>query len=631
MWDSIRDGLVMLAEQYGVNPLVFAVIYVGTIPLYMGSIGWVVRRLLRGRSYLLPAAMAGLFYLSSYIYVVAVGRNLPLWVYGVMAAMIGAGSYFTIQNIRKRTGMNPRDCTHDLIVLGGGSAGLTAARLGARLGARTLLIEQGHFGAVAEEGTPQLGGDATWEGCIPSKTLLRSARAVHQQRHADRYGLPTHEPEVDFAAVMDHVRGVRQQVFDEMSHPCHLEALGAEVRAGKARFLDPHTVEIEQSDGVHTASARYLVIAAGGEPTPPPIEGLDQTPHLTSASLFEISRQPERLLILGAGPIGTEMAQAFQRLGTEVTVVEESARILAKDDPELTATLRERLKNEGIRFQLEASVERVGEHGPESDDDRTGSVFADIQTAEGEAKRLEADALLVATGRGASLKALHLGAADIDHTERGITVSRRCRTSQRHVYAAGDVTGRYQFTHMSEHMAKVATVNALLKIPLQIDTAHVPWVTFTDPELAHVGATQQKLDDENIDYEVHRFPYDRLDRAACEGEETGLIKVYATPWRGEILGATILGARAGELISEYAVAMKNSVTLRDLSDTVHPYPTYGLGARRAADGWYANKHTKRVIGWIKSLFGYEGEVPDAEHLAQHEIPAEQEAPREPVA
>lgn len=613
MWDSIRDGLVTLAEQYGVNPVVFVVIYVSTIPLYMASIGWVVRRLLRGRSYLLPATLAAGFYLSSYAYVLIEGRNLPLWVYGVIAVMIGGGGYFTIQNIRKRTGMNPKDCTHDLIVIGGGAAGLTAARFGARIGAKTLMIEQGHFGQVAEEGTPQLGGDATWEGCVPSKTLLRSARAAHQQRHASRYGLEDREPDVDFAAVMEHVREVRQHVFDERSHPDHLEALGAEVRAGRARFLGPHTVEIEQSDGVHTASARYVVIAGGAAPKPPPIEGLDQTPHLTSASLFEISRQPERLLILGAGPIGTEMAQAFQRLGTQVTIVEENERILSKDDPEMTKRLREQLQREGVRFRLGTSVERVGEHGP--GEGLASAVFADLRTDSGETERIEADALLVATGREAALEALHLEAAGIEHTERGVTVSSRCRTSQRHVYAAGDVTGRYQFTHMSEHMARVAAVNALLKVPLTLDTDHVPWATFTDPELAHVGATQQQLDDEGTDYEVHRFDYEHLDRAATEGETEGLIKVYATEWRGKILGATVLGARAGELIGEYAVAMKHGVNLHRLADTVHPYPTYGLAARRAADRWYASKHTARVIGWIKSIFAYKGEIADPEHLA----------------
>ncbi|PSQ98959.1 MAG: mercuric reductase [Bacteroidetes bacterium QS_9_68_14] len=511
--------------------------------------------------------------------------------------------------------MSPKDCTHDLIVIGGGAAGLTAARFGARIGAKTLLVEQGHVGQVAEGGTPQLGGDATWKGCVPSKTLLRSARAAHQQRHASRYGLEDREPEVDFATVMEHVRSVRQQVFDERSHPDHLRALGAEVRAGRARFLGPHTVEIEQGDGVHTASARYLIVAGGGAPKPPPIEGLDQTPHLTSASLFEISRRPRRLLILGAGSIGTEMAQAFQRLGSQVTVVEESERMLSKDDPEMTGRLRERLEAEGVRFRLGVSVERVSEHGAE--EGLASAVFADIHPRGdgGEPERIEADALLVATGRRAALEALHLEAAGIEHTDRGVTVSSRCRTSQRHIYAAGDVTGRYQFTHMSEHMARVAAVNALLKVPLTLDTDHVPWVTFTDPELAHVGATRQQLDDEGTDYEVHRFDYEGLDRAAAEGEPEGLIKVYATEWRGKVLGATVLGARAGELICEYAVAMKHGVSLHRLANTVHPYPTYGLAARRAADRWYASKHTGRIAGWIKRIFDYKGEVTDPEHLA----------------
>lgn len=612
MWDSIRDGLLALAHQYGVNPLIFIAIYVGTIPLYLGSIGWVVRRLLRGRSYLLPGALAALFYLSSYLYVFAVGRNLPLWVYALMVGMIGVGSYSTIKNIRKRTGMNPQDTTHDLIVLGGGAAGLTAASLGASVGAKTLLIEQRRLDGEEDDsaaGLAQLGGDCTWEGCVPSKTLLKSAKVAHQQRHASHYGLTDREPQVDFGSVMEHVRQTRREVFEDADHPRHLEAMGVEVRAGRARFLDAHTVEIEQEDGVHTASGRFLIVAAGGHPTPPPIDGLPETPHLTSDDLFELTEQPERLLVIGAGPIGTEMAQAFQRLGTEVTTIDHAGRILRNDDEELAEMLRSTLEAEGVRYVLNADVQQVGEG-------EDGSVFAEVREADGEAHRLDADALLMATGRRASLDALHLDAAGVAYSDQGITVSDRCRTSQHHVFAAGDVTGRFQFTHMSEHMAKVAAQNALLKVPAKIDAAGLPWVTYTDPELAHVGATEAELKERGKSYEVYRFPYEKLDRAICEGETTGLIKVYATKWRGKILGASILGARAGDLICEYALAMKSGTSLRTLADTIHPYPSYGLGTRRAADQWYARKQTARVIGWIKRIFGYRGEViePDPDRI-----------------
>ncbi|NBC17575.1 MAG: FAD-dependent oxidoreductase [Bacteroidetes bacterium] len=486
---------------------------------------------------------------------------------------------------------------YDMLVIGGGAAGLTASGISASFGAKTLMVER-----------DRLGGDCTWTGCVPSKTLLHSAKVAHQMRHASRYGLVDQPAAFDFGALMARMRAIREEVYADADAPEIYEDMGIDVRFGAARFVDPHTIALAGDDGTERISSRYVIIAAGASAFVPPIDGVDDVDVLTNETLFELTAQPERLAIVGAGPIGTEMAQAFTRLGTTVTVLERGDRILSRDDAELTTMLREVLEDEGVRYVFGADVQRIRQA-----DDGTITVEAEVG---GTTQTVEADALLLATGRRANVDGLGLDAAGVDYSARGITVSDRCRTSQRHIYAVGDVTGRYQFTHMSEHMAKVAVTNALLKLPSTIDADHVPWVTYTDPELGHVGATRQQLDEAGTSYEIYRFPYTKVDRAITEGQTTGLIKVYAKAWNGKILGADVLGASAGELISEYAVAMKNGVTLRHLADTIHPYPSYGLAARRAADQWYARKQSATVTRLLQTVFRYRGPViaPDPDRI-----------------
>jgi pyruvate/2-oxoglutarate dehydrogenase complex dihydrolipoamide dehydrogenase (E3) component len=290
-----------------------------------------------------------------------------------------------------------------------------------------------------------------------------------------------------------------------------------------------------------------------------------------------------------------------------VTVLDRGEGILGKDDPELTEMLQQVLVEERVDYVFNASVKMVAQ--------ADGQITITAEQGE-QQQTIEADTLLLATGRRPNLDGLGLDAAGIAYTDKGITVNDRCRTNQKHIYAVGDVTGRYQFTHMSEHMAKVAASNALYKIPLKIDTKHVPWCTFTDPELAHVGAREQDLKKDGSSYHVYRFPYRIVDRAITESETTGLIKVFAKKWNGKILGATILGAGAGDLICEYAVAMKNGVTLREIADTIHPYPTYGLAVRRAADQWYIQKQSTTLTRVMQKIFGYRGPViePDPERI-----------------
>ncbi|MFP4228647.1 MAG: dihydrolipoyl dehydrogenase family protein [Salinivenus sp.] len=475
---------------------------------------------------------------------------------------------------------------YDVLVLGGGAAGLSAAGIATNLGAKTAMIER-----------DALGGDCTWTGCVPSKTLLKAAKVAHQARHASRYGLPDQAVDIDFAGVMKHVRETRQEVYKDADAPEIFEDMDIDVIEGDAHFIDSHTVAVQDTNGAsRQVTGSYIVIATGARPLIPPIEGLEAVDYLTSEMLFELAAQPDRLAVVGAGPIGTEMAQAFTRLGTDVTVIDMADRILTNDDPALAASLRETLEGEGVAYVLNAQIERVSQDG------------GVITMEAGEGRTVEADALLLATGRAANVDGLNLEAAGVDYSRKGVTVNDRCRTNQSHIYAAGDVTGRYQFTHMSNHMAKVAVTNALLKVPSTMDLDHVPWVTYTDPELAHVGARADQLDADGVSYETYRFPYSKLDRAITEGETTGEIKVHAKSLTGRILGASVLGAHAGELITSFAIAMRNGVTLRNIGDTIHPYPAWGEGTRRVADQWFVQKQSPFVTKALQTVFGYRGPV-----------------------
>jgi pyruvate/2-oxoglutarate dehydrogenase complex dihydrolipoamide dehydrogenase (E3) component len=481
---------------------------------------------------------------------------------------------------------------YDFIVIGGGAAGLTAAGMAANFGAKTLMIE-----------ADKLGGDCTWTGCVPSKTLLHASKLAAGIKEAEAFGHQSSKP-MNFSAILKHVRKVREEVYEEADDPDIYRDMGVEIEFGKARFVDDHTLAIhsEEKTTIKEVTGRYILIATGSKAMVPPFKGLDNVPYLTNETIFELEEQPERLTIIGGGPIGIEMAQAFQRLGTQVTVFDMQDRILANDDEELAGMLLKRLKSEGVEFQLSAGVNAISQN-------KDGSIRVHAEINE-EKTTKDSDALLVAVGRAANHQSLDLNSAGIAYTKRGITVNDRCKTNIRHIYAAGDVTGRYQFTHMSEHMAKVATSNAILKVPMKIDTQHVPWSTFSDPELASVGATEKKLKEEDISFETYRFPYTKVDRAITDGDTDGMIKIFAKKWNGKILGATIYGKQAGDLISEYALAMKNGVTLRNIADTIHPYPTYGLGVRRAADQWYVKNQSEWMSKFVKKIFRYQGQIPD---------------------
>lgn len=480
---------------------------------------------------------------------------------------------------------------YDALVIGGGSAGLTTAGIAANFGAKTMMIEK-----------DRLGGDCTWTGCVPSKTLLKAASVMHNAKQAEKFGLKSGEIELDPKQVMAHVDKVRREVYEDADDPKIFEEMGIEVVKGEAAFIDDHTLRITDTSNLQReVTGKYIFICTGASAFVPPIKGVDTVDYLTNESLFEIDDMPDKLIIVGSGPIGTEMSQAFTRLGTEVHIVDMAPGILMNDDPELTLILKDCLEKEGVRYHLDANVKELAKS--------TEGVTVTIEQ-NGDGNQLTADKVLLATGRRANIDSLQLDAAGVETYRGGISVNDKCRTNVRHIYAVGDVTGRYQFTHMCEHMAKVATSNALIKIPMKIDKKHVPWVTYTEPELGHVGATQKQLEDKGVTFEVYRFPFSKIDRAITDGNTTGLIKVYAKKWSGKILGASIVGAHAGEMISQYALALRNGVSLRDFADTIHPYPSYGLGARRAADQWYIRNQSETMVKWIKRIFGYRGEIPD---------------------
>lgn len=593
--EMAKDWFFGLGEQYGVNPIIFGSIYVGAIPFFTISLGWLVKNYRKGKSIVLPALSTTFFFISAYLYLIIAGKNVPWWVYGVVVLLVVGGAYSTIQKIRKRVDDTDGEATgsfeFDSVVIGGGAAGLTASGITANFGAKTMMIER-----------HRLGGDCTWTGCVPSKILLKAGKVAQQIREAGKYGLIDGEPSIDFKKVIEHVHEIRDEVYEDADRPEIYEDMGIEVVEGDASFINAHTIEIKLDSGeIRKVTSRFFFIAAGGSAFVPPIEGIDSVDYLTNDSLFDIEELPKELVIIGGGPIGTEMSQAFTNLGSKVTVIDMAPGIMMNDDSELTEILHKELKKQGVNYELDASVKSVSQS--------KGKIIVSIEI-DGEEKTITGDKLLMATGRKPNLDGLGLDEAGIEYTKKGITINDSCRTNKKNIYAIGDISSKYQFTHMSEHMAKVATSRALLKIPMKMDLKHITWATFTAPEVAHVGATEEDLKEAGTKFETYRFPYSKIDRAITEGETVGLIKIYAKKFTGKILGASVVGAHAGEFISEYAVAMKNGVSLRNIADTMHPYPSWSLGARRAADQWYIRNQSAGTVKWIKRIFGYKGEIPD---------------------
>lgn len=466
---------------------------------------------------------------------------------------------------------------HDLVIIGGGAAGLVTSAGAAGLGARVALIEQN-----------RLGGECLWNGCVPSKALIACARAAHDARTADRFGVGTGEVTIDFARAMQWVREAQQRIEPHDS-PDRFRSLGVEVVTGTARFVGNRALQV---DG-RTMRPKRIVVATGSRPAVPPIDGLRDVPFLTNETIFALERQPATLLVLGAGPIGLELAQAFARLGTKVRVLEAGAQLLPREDHELAAMLGQQLAAEGVDVVLDAKVGRVSQ--------RDGTIRLDAIRSDGTAVVAEGDALLVATGRVSNVASLDAGSGGIETGSQGIVVDTRLRTTAPGVWAAGDVTGGLRFTHVADYEARLVIRNAFFPLPAAADYSIVPWVTFTEPELAHVGLTEREAQEQHGDsVRVWRRPFDDMDRAIADGNPQGMVKLV-TDRKGKILGGHVLGHGAGNLIGEITLAMRHGVSAAKLGNTIHAYPTYPEAIKQAAEGYVKSRFTgrvKSVARWI---------------------------------
>lgn len=479
----------------------------------------------------------------------------------------------------------PRHFDRNLIVIGAGAAGLVSAYIAAAVKARVTLIE-----------ADKMGGDCLNTGCVPSKALIRSAKLARQMRHADQYGLTSTQAAFSFKQVMQRVQKVIRQIEPHDSIARYTQ-LGVEVLQGYGRLIDPWTVEVTLTDGnTRRLTARSIIIAAGARAAVPPIPGLDKVNYLTSDTLWDAmagrNTPPRRLLVLGGGPIGCELAQAFAQLGSEVTLLQRNLRLMPKEDEEVSAWVKNALTKDGVRVLTDHSPLRV-----EQEADGI-SVMARHEDGENEII-LECDDLLLALGRQARLTGYGLEALGIP-TERTVITNAYLETLYPNIYAAGDVAGPYQFTHTAAHMAWYASVNALFGQfkRFKVDYSVIPWCTFVDPEVARVGLSEQEARAQNIAYEVTRFELNELDRAITDGAEQGFIKVLTKPGKDRILGVTIVGEHAGDLLAEYVLAMKHGLGLNKILGTIHVYPTLAEANKYVAGAWKRAHAPARLLRWL---------------------------------
>ncbi len=476
------------------------------------------------------------------------------------------------------------DYDFDIGILGGGSGGLTAAAGAAQLGAKTLLVEK----------EKELGGDCLHFGCVPSKTLIQTAHVFHLMKNARKFGLPPVEVKpVDFREVAQRIQSVIQiiQKHDSEERFCKL---GAKVEFGDPAFVDEHAIRLNGK----TFSAKNWVIATGSSPAVPPVPGLDHTPHITNREMYSFERLPESMVILGAGPIATEMAQAFCRLGTRVMVIQRSNQILSNEDQDLADLVMNVLSGEGVTFYLNSSVLSVKDLGNQSE--------ILIKTGEGQTIPLHAEVLLVAMGREANLKGLNLEGIGIPYDDKGLKLDPRLRTVHKHIYGAGDVTGTYQFTHAAGYEGSIVVSNAIFHLPRKVNYTFLPWCTFTDPELASIGMNEKRAKAAGVEYDVWVEEFKDNDRSLAEGEQVGKIKMILDK-KGKPIGVQILGPRAGDLVSEWVAALNGGVKPMTLAAAVHPYPTLGEINKKVAGTYLSSRiFSERIKKGLRFFFHLKG-------------------------
>jgi pyruvate/2-oxoglutarate dehydrogenase complex dihydrolipoamide dehydrogenase (E3) component len=481
-----------------------------------------------------------------------------------------------VENVHPSTWTNPTPSgRYNLVVLGAGTAGIVSAVGAAILGAKVAIVEK-HL----------MGGDCLNLGCVPSKALLRAARAVADAREAAAFGISAPERlSADFALAMERMRKVRASISPHDSAE-QLVKFGAEVFFGEAKFVSPDIVEV---DGRRLRFAR-AVITTGARAATPPIPGIAEAGYLTNETVFSLTALPKRLIVIGAGPLGCELAQAFRCLGSEVSLVSRGTKLLPREDDDASAMLSARFAREGIRLLLGVKIRRV---------EKRGGGKAVIIEWEGADRELIGDELLVGVGRAPNVEGLNLEAASVKFDDQGVKVDDQLRTDNRRIYAAGDVCAAYKFTHMADAMARIALQNALFFGRKSASALVVPWCTYTQPEVAHVGLYEKEARERGFNVATFTLPLTEVDRPVIDGDEEGFARVHVARRSGRILGASLVARHAGEMIAEMSLAITTGRTLGTISKTIHPYPTEGEIWKRLADEWNRSRLTPR----LQRLFG----------------------------
>lgn len=471
-----------------------------------------------------------------------------------------------------------RNIEADIAIIGAGSGGLSVAAGAAQLGARVVLAEKG-----------KMGGDCLNYGCVPSKALIAAGDVAQTARDSGKFGINGRAPAIDFAKVHGHVHGVIGAIAPHDSVE-RFEGLGVKVIQSPAKFVDRDTLEA----GGHRIRARRFVVATGSSAFVPPIRGIGDVRTYTNETIFDLTETPEHLIVIGGGPIGLELAQAHRRLGARVTVLE-ALTLLPKDDPDAAAVVRQRLLAEGLTIREGAKVESVEPHG---------NGVSVLVMKDGRSERFTGTHLLIAAGRRPNVNGLGLEEAGIAYTRQGITVDARLRTTNKRVFAIGDVAGSYQFTHMAGYHAGTVIRNALFNLPAKVDDRAVPWVTFTDPELAHVGLMEAEAKARDGAARAVTWAFEENDRAQAERASEGFIKMVAGK-SGKILGATIVGRHAGELILLWVLAVQKELKVKDMTSIIAPYPTLSEVSKRVAGAYFApalfSERTKRIVRLMQRL------------------------------
>jgi pyruvate/2-oxoglutarate dehydrogenase complex dihydrolipoamide dehydrogenase (E3) component len=472
---------------------------------------------------------------------------------------------------------------YDIGVIGGGAGGLTVTAGAAQLGAKTILIES----------DDRLGGDCLHYGCVPSKTLIKTAHVYHLMKNSREFGLPAADPgPVDYRDVAARIKSVIDTIQEHDSEERFCK-LGAKVEFGEAVFTDEHTVSLNGKP----VSAKYWVLATGSSPAVPPVNGLENTPFVTNRDIFSLDTLPSSMIILGAGPIAIEMAQAFTRLGTKVAVVQRGSQILSREDRDMADTLMEALRSEGVDFHLDSEIVSVRDLGTSRE--------VTLATGDRQVKIL-GDILMVALGRSCNVDGLGLKKIGINATNRGIETDMRLRTSHKNIYAAGDVTGKYLFTHAAGYEGGIVISNAIFRLPRRVDYTFFPWCTYTEPSLASIGMSENRAREAGIEHKVWTEEFRANDRALAEGESVGKIKMLVDA-NEKPLGVQILGPHAGDLINEWVAALSGKVKLSTLAAAVHPYPTLGEINKKVAGDLLSSKiFSEKVRKGLKFFFHLKG-------------------------